>query len=205
MIELYTAQTSNGQRVAIMLEACGLPYRAHVLDLFKGEQTDPAFRRINPAGQIPAIVDSDGPDGKPFTLTQSAAILLYLAEKTGRFMPVDVCRRAVAMQWLMQAMTDVACASGGIFLLSRIAPERSPANVAFFEERMLRFLRLADARLEGREYLADELSAADFALYPICAARRSLVDAAAAELPHLTLWMTRLGEDAAVTRAMAVA
>jgi len=201
MIEFYTAPTSNGQRVAIMLEECAVPYRVHALDLFKGEQNDPEFRRVNPAGQIPAIVDPEGPGGQPLVLAQSAAILLYLAEKTGRFLPIDARRRAVAYQWLMHSLADVACASGNIFLLSRIAPDKSPANVSFFEERTLRFMRFADAQLAARDTLADELSIADFALYPICVVRRALIDGAG-DLRNLARWMETLGARPAVTRAM---
>ncbi len=204
MIEFYTAQTSNGQRVAIMLEECGVAYRLHALDLFGGEQQRDEYLRINPAGQIPAIVDPDGPGGQPFALAQSGAILLYLAEKTGRFLPADPYRRAIAYQWLMQTLSDVAAASMSIFLLSRLAPEKSDANVAFFTERMLRFLRLADAQLANREYLAEELSIADFALYPLCAVRRSIIDGAG-DLPRLTRWMEALGARPAISRAMQAA
>ena len=204
MIEFYTAPTSNSQRVGIMLEECALPYRAHVLDLARGDQRETSFLQVNPAGQAPAILDPDGPDGQPFALSQSAAILLYLAEKTGRFLPVDPFRRASAYQWLMQAMTDVAGASSSIFLLARVVPEPSEANGRFFEQRLLRFLRLADAGLADREYLAGELSIADFALYPICHARRGVIDAAG-DLPHLSRWFAALGQRAAVTRAMQAA
>ncbi|MEP6656148.1 MAG: glutathione S-transferase N-terminal domain-containing protein [Betaproteobacteria bacterium] len=201
MIEFYTAQTSNGQRAAIMLEECGLAYRVHAFDLFKGEQKNAEFLKVNPAGQIPAIVDAEGPGGQPLVLAQSAAILLYLAEKTGRFLPLDPRRRAMAYQWLQLAMTDAGPASGSVFLLSRITPEKSAANVTFFEERLVRFLRLADARLAQLEYLADELSIADFALYPIYAARKSLVDAAG-DLPQLTRWGAALAARSALSRAM---
>lgn len=201
MIEFYTAQTSNGQRVAIMLEECAIPYRLHALDLAAGDQRGSEFLRVNPAGQIPAILDPEGPGGQPFALAQSGAILLYLAEKTGRFLPPDAHRRAVAYQWLMQALSDVACASGNIFQLSNVAPEKSPGNVAFFEQRLLRFLRLADAQLADREHLADELSVADFALYPICVARRKLIDRVD-DLPNLKRWVHALGNRPAITRAM---
>ena len=204
MIEFYTAPTSNSQRVGIMLEECALPYRAHVLDLARGDQREAAFLQVNPAGQTPAILDPEGPDGQPFALSQSAAILLYLAEKTGRFLPVDPYRRASAYQWLMQAMTDVAGASSAIFLQARMMPERSDANARFFEERLVRFLRLVDAGLADREYLADELSIADFALYPICAARRAVIEGAG-DLPHLSRWFAGLGQRPAVTRAMQAA
>ena len=204
MLEFYTAQSSNGQRVAIMLEECALPYRVHVLDLFKGEQHSTEYLQVNPAGQIPAIIDPEGPDGQPFALAQSSAILLYLAEKTGKFLPVDTYRRATAYQWLMQAVTDVAASSASIFLLTRIVPEKSPANVTFFEERLVRFLRLADAQLAAREYLADELSLADFALYPICAVRRELIERAG-QLSNLTRWMSALADRPAISRAMQAA
>ncbi len=201
MIEFFTAQTSNGQRVAIMLEECALPYRVHVLDLARGEQRAAEFLQVNPAGQIPAILDPEGPGGQPFALAQSAAILLYLAEKTGRFLPSDSFRRAVAYQWLMQALADVACASSSIFLVSKLLPMKSPDNVAWFEQRLLRFLRLADAQLAGRDCLAEELSIADFALYPVCASRHALIDAAG-DLPNITRWMTMLSARPAVSRAM---
>src|SRR4030095_2414499 len=162
MIDLYTFETSNGQRAAIILEECGLPYRVHRVDLTKGEQKSPDFLNINPTGAIPAIVDDDGPGGAPFKLSQSGAIVLYAAEKAGKFVPADPVRRALAMQWLMLAVTDAARASTSIFLCSTVVPDKSPANVAFFEEQTLRYLRVADARLTGREFLADELSIADF-------------------------------------------
>jgi GST-like protein len=200
MIEFYTAATSNGQRVAIMLEECAVPYRVHHVDLAQAENRREEYLQINPAGQIPAILDPEGPGGQPFALGQSAAILLYLAEKTGRFLPVDAHRRAVAYQWLMQALTDVASASTGIFLLSNLMPDKSPANLALMEDRLVRFLRLADAQLADREYLADELSVADFALYPICMARRAVVERAG--VANLSRWVAAIGQRAAVTRAM---
>jgi len=163
MIDLYTFNTSNGHRASIILEECGLPYRVHQVDLAKGEQRAPDFLNINPAGAIPAIVDHGVPGGS-LKLSQSGAIVLYAAEKTGRFLPADPTRRAVALQWLMLAVTDVARASTSIFLSSAVLPDKSPANVAYFEEQTLRYLRVAEARLAGRNFLADELSVADFAL-----------------------------------------
>jgi GST-like protein len=204
MIDFYTANSSNGQRAAIMLEECGLPYTLHKLDLFAGDQRKPDYLAVNPAGAIPTIVDSDGPGGAPFTLAQSGAILVYLAEKTGRFMPRDPRRRAEALQWTFQATTDTAASSTMIFVLSRLAPDKSEANVAFCEERTLRHLRVADARLAGREYLADELSIADFALYPLTVVRRPLIDRAG-DLPNLVRWADAIGARPAVARAMSAA
>ena len=203
MIDLYTFSTSNGHRAAIILEECGLPYRVHKVDLAKGEQRTPDFLNINPAGAIPAIVDHDVPGG-PLKLSQSGAIVLYAAEKTGRFLPADPARRALALQWLMLAVTDVARASTSIFLSSTVLPDKSPANVAYFEEQTLRYLRVAEARLAGRDFLADELSVADFALYPLYAVRKALVDKAG-DLPELTRWGAALAARPGVDKGMRAA
>ena len=203
MIDLYTFNTSNGHRASIILEECGLPYRVHKVDLAKGEQRAPDFLNINPAGAIPAIVDHDVPGG-PLKLSQSGAIMLYAAEKTGRFLPTDPARRAQALQWLMLAVTDVARASTSIFLSSAVLPDKSPANVAYFEEQTLRYLRVAEARLAGRDFLADELSVADFALYPLYAVRKALVDKAG-DLPELTRWGAILAARPGVDKGMRAA
>src|SRR5689334_16029908 len=102
MIELYLAATANGLRAAVALEECGLPYRAHPVDLAKGEQRSPGFLKLNPAGMIPVIVDPQGPGGKPLTLSQSGAIVLYAAEKAGRFLPADPVQRLMVMECFMQ-------------------------------------------------------------------------------------------------------
>jgi GSH-dependent disulfide-bond oxidoreductase len=204
MIDFYTANSSNGQRAAIMLEECGLPYTLHKLDLFAGDQRKPGYLAVNPAGAIPAIVDGDGPGGAPLTIAQSGAILVYLAEKMGRFMPRDARRRAAAMQWVFQATTDTAASSMMVFVLSRLAPEKSDANLAFCEERTLRHLRVADAQLAGREFLADELSIADFALYPLTVVRRPLIDRAG-DLGNLVRWSEAIGARPGVARGMGVA
>ena len=204
MIDFYTWQTSNGQRAAILLEECGFPYRVHRVDLFKGEQQNAEFLKINPAGAIPAIVDPQGPGGRPITLTQSGAIALYLAEKVGRFIPADPMRRALAMQWFMFALTDLAPASANLFLLGVRAPEKSPSNLAWLGERMLRYARLADARLEGREWLADEVSIADFALYPVYAVRKAQIDAAG-EFANLARWGAAIAARPPVAKAMQAA
>ena len=201
MIDFYTFATSNGQRAAMLLEECAFPYRVHWIDLMKGEQNAPEFLKVNPAGAIPVIVDSDGPGGKPLTLSQSGAIVIYLAEKAGRFIPADAVRRLIALQWLLQATTDAARASSAIFLVATMVPEKVPGNTAFFEQQCLRYLRSADARLTDREYLADELSIADFALYPVYAVRKALIDKAG-DLLHLTRWGNAMAVRPAVARAM---
>jgi GSH-dependent disulfide-bond oxidoreductase len=204
VIDLYTWQTSNGQRATIMLDECGFPYRVHKVDLSKNEQQSPEFLKVNPAGQIPAIVDPDGPGGRPLTLSQSAAIALYLAEKSGRFIPSDPQRRVLALQWFMFALADMAPSSANLFLLGVLAPEKSPANLEWLSTRMFRFFRLADARLEGREWLADELSIADFALFPVVAVRKPQLDAAGG-LANLQRWRAAIAERPAVAKAMKAA
>ena len=205
MIDLYTYQTSNGQRAAIMLEECGFPYRVHKIDLVKGEQQHPDYLAKNPIGAIPTIVDPQGPGGRPLTLTQSGAIALYLAEKAGRFVPTDPEQRVTTMQWLMYGMTDCAPASANLFLLGVRAPEKSEQNLAWLAERMLRYFRVIDGRLAGRDYLADELSVADFALYPVYAVRKAKIDEAGSDLTNLARWGAALAARPGVAKGMAAA
>jgi GST-like protein len=178
MIDLYFAPTGNGLRATVALEETGLAYRLHPLNLYKGEQNTPEFRKINPAGLMPAIVDSDGPGGKPFALNQSGAIVVYCAEKSGKFLPKDAATRAIAMQWFVQAASDISGASMAVFRLEVTAPEKSTANVDYFKKRLLDAFLACDQALEGQDYLAGELSIADLMLYPSFALRRSLVDEA---------------------------
>ena len=202
MIDFYTAATSNGQRVAIALEEMGLPYSVHKLNLPNGDQKRPEYLAINPAGMIPAIVDHGAPGGKALSLSQSGAIIMYLAEKSGKLLPADAARRAVARQWVMQACSDCAGASSAIFLTSNMAPEKSPANVEFFEGRLLRFFRDADARLKGRDFLADELTIADLALYPIYAARKGAADRAG-DLTNQPRWGAMMAARPGIIKGLA--
>jgi GST-like protein len=203
MIDLYTAGTANGHRAAIALEESGLAYRAHKLNLQAGDQRKPDYLKINPAAAIPAIVDDEGPGGKPLALAQSGAIVLYVAEKSGRFLPKDPARRTTALQWLMHACSDVAGASGTIFQLSMAAPEKSAANVEFFEKRLVNALRVADGRLADREFLVDEISVADLALYPVVATRKPVIDKHGG-LPHLAKWAERMAARPGIAKGMQV-
>ena len=203
MIDFYTAGTANGHRAAIALEESGLPYRAHKLNLQAGDQRKPEFLKINPAGAIPAIVDDEGPGGKPLALAQSGAIVLYVAEKSGKFLPKDPARRAVAIQWLLHACSDVAGGSGTLFQLSMVAPEKSAPNVEFFEKRLMNALRAADARLAGRDYLADEFSIADLALYPVVSTRKPVIEKHGG-LPNLAKWAERMAARPGVAKGMQV-
>jgi len=178
VIDLYLAPTANGLRASIALDECGLAYKAHKIDLSKGEQRTPEFLKLNPAAQIPVLVDSDGPGGKPLTLAQSAAIILYCADKSGKFLPKDGAKRAQALHWMMQAASDVAITSSAIFQLENVAPEKSEAITNHFKKRLLNFFAVCDAQLAGRDYLAGEISVADLMLYPNYSARKALIDAA---------------------------
>lgn len=204
MIDLYLAGTGNGLRASVALEEAGLPYRAHKLDLAKGEQRTPEYLKINPAGLIPAIVDDSGPDGRPLTLTQSGAIVLYAAEKSGRMMPRDGAARALALQWFMQAATDIGAASGTVFQIDLRAPEKSAANLAYFKSRLVNFFTQIDQQLAGREYLAGEFSVADVMLYPNFSARKSLVDEAGG-MTNLQRWGATMAARPAVQRGMKAA
>jgi len=201
VIDLYYAPTGNGLRAAVALEECGLEFRRHKVDLMKGEQKKPDFLKLNPAGIIPVMVDEDGPGGKPFTLSQSGAILLYAAEKTGKFIPKDPLRRANAWRWFMQASSDAAGAGAAIFFMTVVYPEKTPALAQFVEDRFVNVLRVCDQQLAGREYLADELSIADLALYPVVAGRRPLVEKAGG-FGNLLRWADKMAARPAVQRGM---
>ncbi len=203
MIELYFAPTANGLRAAVALEETGLPYRTRKVDLAKGEQRTPEFLKLNPAGLIPVIVDPAGPGGKPLTLSQSGAIILYAAEKSGKFLPKDAARRALAMQWMMQAASDIAGTSGTIFRMETSVPEKIAANSDYFKQRLLGFFAACNACLATREYLADEFSVADIMLYPNFAARKTLIDEAGG-FTDLQRWGAAIGSRPGVQRGMKV-
>lgn len=203
MIDLYLAGTANGFRASVALEEAGLSYRVHKVDLAKGEHRGKEFLKLNPAGLIPVIVDQDGPGNKPITLSQSGAIIVYIAEKTGKFLPKDAARRAVTMQWFMQGATDVAATSGAIFRLENSVPEKIPSSIDYFKQRLLGFFSVCDAQLVGRAYLADELSVADLMLYPNFALRKPLIDQAGG-FENLQRWGATMGARPAVQRGMKV-
>jgi GST-like protein len=201
VIDLYLAPTANGLRAAVALSECGLTYTPHKVDLTKGEHRAAAFLKLNPAAQIPVIVDQDGPGGKPLTLSQSGAIILYCAEKSGKFLPKEPARRALALQWFMQAATDVAPASSAIFQLEMVAPEKNEAITNHFRKRLLNFFAVCDAQLAGNEYLAGELSIADFQLYPNYFARKALIDGAGG-FANLHRWAAAMAARPGVAKGM---
>lgn len=201
MIDLYLSGTANGYRASIALEEAGLEYRTQKIDLAKGEHRKPEYLRINPAGLIPAIVDHEGPGGKPLTVTQSGAIIVYAAEKSGKFIPADPARRAKAWQWFNQASTDVAATSSALFRVENSVPEKNPANTEYFRQRLLGFFAVADAHLAGHEYLADEFSIAELYLYPNFALRKAIIDQAGG-YANLQRWGAAIAARPAIQRGM---
>lgn len=201
MIDLYMWGTANGLRASLALAECGLEHRVHKVDITKGEAKKPEFLKLNPAGAIPVIVDHDGPGGKPLTLAQSGAIVVYACEKAGRFIPTDLRRRAAAAQYFAMALSDVAGTSGTIFRMEFVVPEKSAANTEFFKSMLLNYFRVIDQHLAGRDYLADEISFADLALYPNFAARKPLIEAAGG-MDHLRAWGARMAARPGVQKGM---
>jgi GST-like protein len=201
MIELYSAATMNGRRAAIALAECELAHHLHLLDLQKGDQCADDFLKLNPCGAVPVLVDDEYGGSTPVTVTQSGAIVLHCAEKSGRLIPSEPRRRRQAFEWFAQALTDVGPASSMIFQMS-IAPETSAANVSFFEQRFLKHCSNVDRQLDGREFIADEFSIADVALYPIIAIRETLLDATPG-LTNLKAWKSRVAERRLTSAAMA--
>src|SRR5215217_9365286 len=154
-IDLYTWTTPNGRKVSIMLEELGLPYSTHAINIGKDDQFKPEFIAINPNSKIPAIVDSEGPDGKAISIMESGAILIYLAEKTGKLMPVSARGRSVALQWLMFQMGGVGPMFGQVHHFLRAAKEPVPYAIERYSKETRRLYAVLNERLKDREYLAD--------------------------------------------------
>ena len=156
MIEVYSWATPNGHKVHIMLEECGLPYRVHGIDIGAGDQFKPEFLAISPNNKIPAIVDPDGPDGAPISLFESGAILLYLAGKTGRFLPSDVRGKYEVLQWLMFQMGGVGPMLGRAHYFLKFNPGKAPFAETWFSTEARRLYGVMDRRLGEVPYLAGE-------------------------------------------------
>lgn len=200
MIDLYYAPTANGKRAAIILAEAQLPYRLHRVHF---DAKPPELFTLNPSGTVPVIVDPDGPGGEQAVVSQSGAILSYVADKTGRFWPTDARRRLMAQQWFAQALSDVAGSSAAYFVMQHDAPEKSAANTRFLEQRLFSAFEACDRQLAGHEYLADEITIADFALYPFVKARWAIVERAGG-LKHLERWQELIGARPGVSAAMAL-
>jgi GST-like protein len=203
MIELYTWGTPNGRKVSIMLEECGLPYRLHKIDIGKGEQFAPEYLAINPNGKIPAIVDSQGPEGKPFKLFESGAILVYLAGKSGRFLPPALADRYEALQWLMFQMGGVGPMFGQAHHFLRAAKEQLPYAIERYTKETQRLYGVMNGHLADRAFFAAEYSIADIAIYP-WVARHEWHKVDLADYPNVKRWFDTVGARPAVARGMAL-
>ena len=203
MIDLYTWSTPNGRKVSILLEECALPYKVHAINIGKGEQHTAEFLAINPNNRIPAIVDSEGPGGKPLPLFESGAILIYLAEKTGKFMPRDARTRLICLQWLMFQMGGVGPMFGQAHHFLRAAPEQVPYGIKRYTDEARRLYGVLNKRLGEAAYLADEYSIADIATYPWIA-RHEWHQVDLADFPAVKRWYDTIGARPAVAKGMAV-
>jgi GST-like protein len=203
LIDLYTWSTPNGRKVSIMLEECALPYRAHPIDIGKGDQFKPEFVAIQPNSKIPAIVDQEGPEGRPFPLFESGAILMYLAWKTGRFFATPIVEQFETIQWLMFQMGGVGPFFGQVHHFLRAAPEPVPYAIERYSKETRRLYGVMNEHLHQREYLAQHYSIADIATYP-WVARHEWHKVELNEFPAVKRWFDRIGARPAVQAGMKV-
>jgi len=192
MIDAYTAATSNGLRAAIALAESGLRHTIHKIDLSKGDQKTAKFLKMNPAGQIPVIVDRDVPDG-PLTLTESTAILIYVAEKSGKLLPAGAGPRARVFEALATAMTDVYAPFNALFHIhDDFADKVTPEVIADFDARIRAALTRLDERLSKSEWIAGDFSIADIALYCNVWRLKTALNRTFPDLANLQRWFTAI-------------
>ena len=204
MIDIYSWPTPNGHKVHIMLEETGLPYRVHGINIRAGDQFKPEFLKISPNNRIPAIVDHDGPNGKPISLFESGAILIYLAGKTGKFLPLDLHQRYAALQWLMWQMGGIGPMFGQANHFRAYSVEKIAYAVDRYTNEANRLTSVMDKRLAAARYLAgDEYSVADIAVFPWMrnADKRGIN---MPEYPHVERWFNAINARPAVERALQV-
>jgi len=204
MIEVYSWATPNGHKVHIMLEECGLPYKATGVDIGAGDQFDPDFLAISPNNKIPAIIDPDGPDGKPMSLFESGAILLYLAGKTGRFLPADTRGKYTVLQWLMFQMGSVGPMLGQTHHFRVYAPERIAYAIDRYSNETKRLYRVMNDQVAKTRYIAgNEYSIADIAIFPwLRSWKNQGIDWN--DHPHLKGWFDEIAARPAVKRGVEV-
>jgi len=203
MIDVYSWPTPNGHKVHIMLEECGLPYAVHAVDIGAGEQFKPEFLAISPNNKIPAIVDPDGPDGRPISLFESGAILLYLAGKTGRFLPADVRGRYVALQWLMFQMGGLGPMLGQAHHFRIYAKEKIEYAINRYTNEAKRLYGVMDKRLADAPYFAGDYGIADMAIYPWTRSHANH-GVELAEYPNVKRWFEAVSARPAVQRGVQV-
>jgi GST-like protein len=202
MIQLYTWATPNGKKVSVMLEEVELPYEVHPINIAKGDQLKPEYLAINPNNKIPAIIDTDGPGGKPLKLFESGAILMYLAEKTGKFLPQEMAKRYEVIQWLMFQMGGVGPMFGQANYFYRLE-EKVPFAIERYYKEAIRLYKVLEQTLGQRDYLAGEYSIADIATYP-WVGRHEGHNVKLEEFPNVKRWFDAISQRPAVKRGMAV-
>ena len=202
MIQLYSWKTPNGRKVSVMLEEIGLPYEVHAVDLGKRQQFTPEYLAINPNNKIPSIIDSDGPGGKPLTLFESGAILLYLAEKTTKLWPQDMRKRYEVIQWLMFQMGGVGPMFGQANYFFRLE-EKVPYAIDRFHKEALRLYRVLEQELSKKEFLAGEYSIADIATYP-WVGRHDIHQVKLEDFPNVKRWFDKISARPAVQKGMEI-
>lgn len=204
MIDLYTWGTPNGRKVSVMLEECGLPYQAFAVNISKDEQFAPDFLKISPNNKIPAIVDSDGPDGKPISVFETGAILIYLAQKTGKFLPTDPRKFTDTMQWLMWQMGGLGPMLGQAHHFRRFAPETIPYAVDRYTNETARLYGVLDRQVAATGWLAaGEYTIADIASFPWIA-RHEWHGQKLEDFPNLKDWYDRIWARDAVKKGFEV-
>jgi len=200
MIDLYTAPTPNGWKVSILLEELGLPYSVRPIRLQNGEQKEDWYLKINPNGRIPAIVDRDEGD---FAVFESGAILIYLAEKAGRFLPKDLKGRSRVIQWVMFQMGGIGPMQGQAHVFFRYVPEKIEFAIARYQNETKRLYTVLDTRLREADFLAGDYSIADMASYP-WVKLHGWAGVEIDDLLHLRRWMDTMAARPAVERGLAV-
>jgi GST-like protein len=204
MIEVFTWPTPNGHKVHVMLEECGLPYRAIPVNIGAGDQFKPEFLAISPNNKIPAITDPDGPDGKPISLFESGAILVYLAAKTGKFMPAGDRQRFEVLQWVMFQMGGVGPMLGQAHHFRMYAPEKIPYAIDRYSNEARRLYGVIDKRLSQSPFLGGrEYSIADIATFPWLRSWENQ-GVTLSDYPHLEKWFHAIEARPAVQRGVKV-
>jgi GST-like protein len=204
MIDLYTWPTPNGHKVHIMLEETGLPYRVHPIDIGKGDQFQPEFLKISPNNKMPAMVDADGPDGKPIPVFESGAMLIYLASKTGKFMPENLRDKWSTLQWLMFQMGGVGPMLGQAHHFIIYAPEKIAYAIERYSKEANRLYGVMDRRLAESRFIAcDQYTIADMAIFPwLRSYQNQNVDIA--QYANVKRWFDGIAARPAVQRALEV-
>ena len=202
MIDLYYWTTPNGHKVSLFLEEAGLPYKVHPINIGQGDQFKPDFLKIAPNNRIPAIVDQSPSDGgAPISLFESGAILLYLAEKTGQFIPKDLRGRQEALQWLFWQMGGLGPMAGQSHHFSQFAPEKIPYAIKRYVDETARLYGVLDRRLADRAFVAGEdYSIADMAIYPWIVSHK-WQSQRLEDFPHVQRWFNSIKERPATVRA----